>query len=334
MNYFKEVKVLRIAKDCIEITWMDEHIKEVDVYLKENSNERLIKTVINTNKAIIENLDENIRNLFILKADGYVSELTGESLITLEGTHNFRDLGGFRSEDGRRVKWNTFFRADKLSSLSSKDIDIIKYIGVKTILDFRSKSEIKLNPDTNISDIEYINISAMPTIKEFGDNFDMNYILNESFAIDILKVEAIIMDSYKSMVFNNKAFAELVDCMENEHRTPIIFHCTSGKDRTGFAAALILSILGVPEEIIINDYIATNIYQKDISEKFINKIKKKVNNPDKIAMLNYAFNVKREFLEESFKSIKERYGSIDNYLEKEYGLTKKKKKELKNIYLY
>jgi protein-tyrosine phosphatase len=333
MKHLKSVNVLRLTEKELKITWKDENIKEVNIFALIGNAEIFITKVKGVNEVKFQDPDRERRNLFILRAEGYNSEVVGEALLPFEGIHHFRDIGGYKSEDGRRVKWNTFYRSDKLSSLTTSDIKYIKNLNIKTILDLRSLKEVKENPDIKIAGIENINISAMPVLDKVGDDFDMMYI----FSNDLVSgddIRKLLIKGYSTMVFNNPAFKELVDCIENEERLPIVFHCSAGKDRTGFGAALILSILGVPEETIIDDYLATNFYRKEINEKIISKIQGKIINKDRVKILSYMFEVKRELIEASFTSIKNNYGDMDTYLEKEYGLTKKKRKELKNRLLY
>ncbi|MGG7176712.1 tyrosine-protein phosphatase [Clostridium paraputrificum] len=333
MRYFKDVKCLRLREDKLRISWRDEGISLVKIFLINNDEEILIEQLKGGSELVIKDPNKRKRNLFILKAEGYQSEVVAETLIPFKGVHHFRDIGGYKSEDGRRVKWNTFFRADKLSSLTVKDIEYFKALGIRTILDLRSPTEVKSMPDPKIDGIDYINISGMPELDETKDNFDMMSIFKLKSSSDFDATE-FLMKGYKTMVFNNPAYKELVDCIENEERVPIVFHCSAGKDRTGFGAALILSILGVSEETIMEDYLLTNIYRKPINDKTIEAVKDKISNPKHLEVLKVMLEVKKELLEASFKSIRGKYGNMDTYLEKEYGLTKKKRKEIKNRFLY
>ncbi|MBD7911663.1 MULTISPECIES: tyrosine-protein phosphatase [Clostridium] len=332
MKYFKSIRILRLTEKELKITWEDENVNNVSIFALVGNTEIFLTKVNGVNEVKITDPDVERRNLFILRAEGYHHEVVGEILLPFEGIHHFRDIGGYKSEDGRRVKWNTFYRSDKLSSLTASDIRYIKNLNIKTILDFRSLREVRESPDIAIKGIEYINLSAMSVMDKIEDDFDMMSIFSNDIASE--EIEKILVKGYSSMCFNNPAFRELVYCLENEKRLPIVFHCSAGKDRTGFAAALILSILGVPEETIMDDYLKTNFYRKEINKKIISKIQERIINKDRIKLLKYMLEVKRELLEASFESIRNRYGNIDNYLEKEYGLTRKKRKELKNRLLY
>lgn len=333
MKYFKDVKCLRIESNKLKISWRDENIDSVKLYLVHDKSESFICTIVGNNEIIVDDLQDNKRSIFLIKSDGYHSEYIAEKIIPFNGVHHFRDIGGYKSSDGRRVKWNTFFRSDKLSGLTSDDINYFKSLGIKTILDLRSLSEVKAHPDPKIDGVEYINISGIPDFDEIKDNFDMMYIFKQRVDGSFNPMDFLIK-GYKSLVFDNPAYKELVDCMENEERLPIVFHCTAGKDRTGFATAIILSILGVSEEIIMEDYLLSNVYRKPINEKIIEAIKGKIKDKKSLDILNLMLDVRAELLQSSFDSIKEKYGTMEIYLEKEYGLTKKKRKELKSRFLY
>ena len=317
----------------MKITWEEPKNSLVKIYLENDDEELLIERIENSNEVIFTDPDNKRRLLFLLKSEGYNSELVGEKILPFVGVHHFRDIGGYRTIDGRRVKWNTFYRSDKLSDLTEEDIEYFKALGIKTILDLRSKGEVLSSPDPYIEGLKYINISGMSELDNNNGNFDMISIFNQNY-LEHFDGKKFLMNGYRSAVFNNLAYKELIDCMENEERMPILLHCTAGKDRTGFASALILLILGVPEETVIKDYLLSNEYRKSKNEEIVKSIKKLSNNPKHFELLNMMLEVRREYIEASFKEIRDKYENIDKYLEVEYGLSKTKRRELKKRYLY
>ncbi len=333
MKYFKESRVLRIENNRLKIIWNIEDDVEVSIYSLINNVEKLIGKVKGKNEFVTNDFHKNKRCLFILKAINYHYEIVGERLISLEGVYHFRDIGGYKSEDGRRVKWNMFFRADKLSGLTENDIRYIKNMNVKTILDLRSKMEVKGSPDPKIKGINYINLSAMKEFDESAGNLDMISLFNSGI-LDKIDVKKFMLNAYRNMVSNNAALRELIACLENEDSLPIIFHCSTGKDRTGLASVIILSLLGVPKKVVKEDYMASNIYRLNINEIITKKFKEKIKSSEKLNFLSYVLEVKEELIDAVFDEICTKYGDMDNYLEKEFGLTKKKRKELKNRFLY
>lgn len=333
MKYFKESGVLRIENNRLKIIWNIEDDVEVSIFSLVNNVEKLIGKVKGKNGFITNDFYKNKRCLFILKAFNYHYEIVGERLIPLEGAYHFRDIGGYKSEDGRRVKWNMFYRADRLSGMTDNDIRYIKNMNIKTILDLRSEIEVKGSPDPKVNGIKYINISAMKELDENASNLDVISLFNSGI-LDKIDCRDFMLNSYRNMVSNNVALRELIECLENEEGLPMIFHCSTGKDRTGLASVIILSLLGVPKKIVKKDYMDSNFYRKNINEVIIRSFKKKIKNNEKLKFLSYMLEVKEELIDAVFDEIDKKYGDMDNYLEKEFGLTKKKRKELKNRFLY
>ncbi|MDD6795833.1 MAG: tyrosine-protein phosphatase [Clostridiaceae bacterium] len=330
MKLFKDVSIVRKTNEDIEISWKNQNIEQVNVFYIDK-DEKFISNCKGNNKISFKDPNSEKKNIFVLKANGYQNYYISERLVNLKGTSNFRDLGGYKSKDGRHIKWNTFFRSDALCSLLPEDEILIRNLGIKTVLDLRSKQETKFKPNVKIKNLRYINISGMKSLDNKHDNFDMTSIYK-----DILENEnasKYMINNYKMLPFNNNAFNELVQLMDNTYSQPIVFHCSAGKDRTGIGAAIILSILGIPEETIIYDYLLTNIYRKDINEKLLKNISLRIN-ADKINIVRDMFIAKKEYIDAAFNEIRKNYGTIEIYLEKEFGITKKKRKELKNRYLY
>ncbi|MDU2995480.1 MAG: tyrosine-protein phosphatase, partial [Clostridium sp.] len=181
MKYFEEAKCIRLANNKLKITWEEPKNSLVKIYLENDDEELLIERIENSNEVIFTDPDNKRRLLFLLKSEGYNSELVGEKILPFVGVHHFRDIGGYRTIDGRRVKWNTFYRSDKLSDLTEEDIEYFKALGIKTILDLRSKGEVLSSPDPYIEGLKYINISGMSELDNNNGNFDMISIFNQNY---------------------------------------------------------------------------------------------------------------------------------------------------------
>ena len=142
------------------------------------------------------------------------------------------------------------------------------------------------------------------------------------------------MDGYSEMPLNNLAFKELIKIIENPKNLAVLQHCTSGKDRTGLGSALILLLLGVPEEKVIEDYMLSNEYRKGENHRILQIYEKHVSNETIKELIEGILGVKKKFIELSLNKIKDTYGSYETYFLKEYGLTKEKIEFLRNEYLY
>jgi protein-tyrosine phosphatase len=178
-----------------------------------------------------------------------------ERLLPLEGGRNFRDLGGYRTADGRTVKWGLLFRSGSMHGLTAHDYAYLEKIGIKVVCDFRSTHErtaeavawpAKRAPKLLSDDYELSDAGLMPK----GNIRDMTPDQARAMlAASYPRMLTYFADQYRRM------FAELL-----AGSAPLAFNCSAGKDRTGVAAALLLTALGVPRATVIQDYLLTNRY--------------------------------------------------------------------------
>ncbi|WP_343950724.1 tyrosine-protein phosphatase [Nonomuraea longicatena] len=168
--------------------------------------------------------------------------------IAFERLHNFRDLGGYRAADGRAVRWGSLYRSDSLSKLAGPDWDRFLALSVGTVIDLRYPWEIAARGRVPGHDgLAYHNLSIEHR------PYDQAEI---SPAVDPWRHLA---DRYAEVAFDG--VAELRRTLEVIAAAdgPLVFHCASGKDRTGMVAALVLSLLGVPEDVIADDFALTEL---------------------------------------------------------------------------
>ncbi|MDR1504370.1 MAG: tyrosine-protein phosphatase [Prevotella sp.] len=225
--------------------------------------------------------------------------ILAENHLPMAGGFNFRDLGGIKTKDGRHVKWGKIIRSDELKKLTEADLKYLSSIPIVSIVDFRSKNEIEHAPDllpasvnNNIQlSIDPGNLLTLQSLTEATkDQLDTIMInMNILFVSDSLFIER---------------YKEFFKLLQDEKQTPLLFHCTAGKDRTGMGAALILFALGVDEDTIIKDYLASNIYLKD---KYAKEI-------EMHPMLESVLTVKQKYLQTGIDRIKKEYGSVDKYI--------------------
>ena len=251
--------------------------------------------------------------------------------ITFSNMHNFRELGGYKACDGRHVKHNIFFRAPALCKIETKeDFEKFKSFGIKTIYDFRSKPEREFKPDPVFEGVIRHEISALTDLDGNEINFDFKGFENLSKE-KIAELIKLVQVGYSKMAINNKAYIEMFKdiCAGN---VPLLYHCSAGKDRTGVASALILSLFGVDKEDIIYDYLKTNDYN---AEDVIKKAMVSTDSlpPEAMEAVKSLSGVQRKSLEEVFDKIIEKYGTMDNYFEREFGINAEKRKQLMDMYL-
>ena len=256
-----------------------------------------------------------------------VSAQIGDSskrAVKLQGAVNFRDLGGYATNDGKHIKWGKLYRSAALNQLTAADEEKIQSLHLSTVLDFRGPYEIKAAPDKLPANITAVNLPAGS--ENIGDN---NYMKQ---MIQSMKNDSAMISFYNTLAPFHDRYKPMFDLLLRENNdSALLFHCTAGKDRTGIAAALILYALGVDEKTIMDDYLATNYYRKNENEKAVNGMVT-LYGLDKVTASNMMV-AKETYLNATFSAIRSNFGSVDNYLEKEMGLTKAKRKILKQKFL-
>ena len=237
--------------------------------------------------------------------------------FNLQGASNFRDLGGYATADGRTVRWRRIFRSNHLGQLTEADVGVVRGLGVKHAFDFRGTEE-RAAAACLIKEIAVHSLPIEPTVVAALRARLQARALSSSDALDIMR------ESYRGYVkLNTHSFRELFAHLLDDE-VPVVIHCTAGKDRTGFACALILHALGVPEKTIAEDYLLTNSYYR----------RDPASSPDLPDEVRQAIgSVQASFLAAGFETINERYGDLEGYFRDGLGLGAQERGELKKRYL-
>jgi protein-tyrosine phosphatase len=236
----------------------------------------------------------------------------------LEGATNFRDLGGYAGHEGRPVRWRTLFRSEHLGGLTPADHAQLKDVGLSRAFDFRGVQERAATP-YEVPGVRQHALSIEPTVTQ-----RMETMAAAGEALTGEAVAGLMRDLYRGMVNDQShRFAELFEHLLAED-TPLVFHCTAGKDRTGIAAALILSALGVPRDVVMQDYLLTN-------EHFRHPPVPHTTTPkEALAVL---WRVQEDFLTEALRAIDRDHGGIERYLSERLGLSEAARATLRARYL-
>jgi protein-tyrosine phosphatase len=170
----------------------------------------------------------------------------------LQGATNFRDLGGYPGHGGRPVRWRRLFRSDHLGGLTEADKAVLARLGLVKAFDFRGQAE-RAADTYELTGVTQHSLAIEPTVVQ-----RMHDLVAAGQGLTPARAAELMTDLYRALV-NDQAhrFAELFDHLLQAD-APLVFHCTAGKDRTGFAAALILLALGVPRDVVLQDYLVTN----------------------------------------------------------------------------
>lgn len=238
--------------------------------------------------------------------------------LSLTGATNFRDLGGYAGLDGRTVRWRRLFRSDHLAGLTPQDQATVSALGVTRAFDFRGVAERAAVPYA-LPGVASHSLAIEPTVLQ-----NMQDMLRSGHTLTAPDMVRLMQDTYRAFVHHNSPrFAELFAHLLAAD-APLVFHCTAGKDRTGFAAALILLALGVPRPVVMQDYLLTN-------ELFrVPPVLRSRASPEVLEVL---WRVQADFLEASLHAVEADYGDVPRYLATALGVGAQEKARLVSLYL-
>ncbi len=171
-------------------------------------------------------------------------------LLPVDGAYNLRDMGGYKTVDGKYVKWRTVFRSGDLNTLSSRDLDYLTGLNIKSFIDFRDNDEKSAAPDK--------------TPKSLLHAYDLP--INGASLINLQSLSTadapgLMVQAYRTFVRDMAHVYRLFfKILMNGESAPLLFHCSAGKDRTGYAALLFLLSLNVPRETVLEDYLLSDRY--------------------------------------------------------------------------
>lgn len=238
--------------------------------------------------------------------------------LNLAGASNFRDLGGYPGRNGRAVRWRQIFRSNHLGHLTAADIEVLRPLRLKSAFDFRGAQE-RVEAMCGLKEIVVHSLPIEPTVVAA-----LRTRLASGVALSPVDARNVMRDSYRNYVrYNTPSFRALFAHLL-EDRAPLVIHCTAGKDRTGFACALILHALGVPDEAIAEDYLLTNrFYRRDPSASG--------ELPDDVSQV--LGSVDASFLAAAFEAISADYGDLDAYFSDGLRLGASERAQLEARYL-
>jgi protein-tyrosine phosphatase len=225
----------------------------------------------------------------------------------LQGASNFRDLGGYAGHGGRPLRWRRLFRSDHLGGLTDADQQRLAPLGLARTFDFRGQSERAAAPCRLIGATRH-SLAIEPTVvQRLQEHAASGAPLTAGVAA------ALMHELYRGLVSEQAhRYAELFEQLLHDD-SPLVMHCTAGKDRTGVAAALVLLALGVSRERVLEDYLLSNeTYRRPPPRAAVEPLPAEV-----LAVL---WQVQAGFLEAALQSIDDAEGGIEPYLRRRLGL--------------
>ncbi|MAT94654.1 MAG: tyrosine protein phosphatase [Halioglobus sp.] len=248
-------------------------------------------------------------------------ERAAHRLLNFEGIHNFRDLGGYPAADGRRVRWGVLYRSGTLAHATRQDLEGLAGLGLRTLVDFRSAQE-KVEEPNRLPDPLPFEVVDIPTLDDANQA-----LVGEIFA----RIESGDFDGFDpgaTMISANRQFAteftpqfrQFLQQVLAAQGAPVAWHCSAGKDRTGWAAAVLLRILGVPEDVVMRDYLASaapSIESRSNQLRLL-RLFKGDQAADKLAVL---MGVEAPWLQAGFDEVQRSWGGFDAYVRDGLGLS-------------
>jgi protein-tyrosine phosphatase len=236
----------------------------------------------------------------------------------LQGAHNFRDLGGYPGHGGRPLRWRKLFRSAHLGGLTPQDHAQVAKLGLARTFDFRGHAERAETP-YQLPGAQQHSLAIEPTLVQH-----MQALAAAGQRITGELVAGLMQDVYRSFIDEHAhRFAELFEHLLQTDE-PSVFHCTAGKDRTGVAAALILLALGVPREVVLQDFMLTNrLVRREVPQDA----------EFSAEALRVLWGVQEGFLHAALGSLDTEQGGLERYLSQRLGLSAAARQALNERYL-
>ena len=261
----------------------------------------------------------------------------------MRNIENFRDLGGIKTKDGKRVKQGKLFRCADLSSAAPEDIEKIKELGIDTIVDFRSTAETLVRKDPEIEGVKYNHINLF---KERLDGVERNnkeerfyeWMVEQSYDYPNKFADQMVKN-YSTMISEDypvEGYRRFFRILLDDNSDKILWHCSAGKDRTGIAAILLLEALDGDKEMIYENYLETNLHlERSLSEVF-EIVKSLAGDHKEYEKIRESFatamSASTAFIDTCYQTMNEKAGSPQAYLEKYFNIDKEAKEKLKKKY--
>jgi protein-tyrosine phosphatase len=244
---------------------------------------------------------------------------SSKRLVHMQGAYNFRDVGGYKTTDGKEVVWGTVYRSADVSRLTDHDLDTLSARHIHTVIDFRGKKESAAAPDHLLPETKYqlcpAGSDSLPTAAQ------IKTMIQQGDFVKFYGNTRYLGERYKPL------FQELLALPEGQ---AIMYHCTGGRDRTGMATALFLYALGVPQATIEADFVASNVYLQPMYGRMFKSMEQSTGMSE--AAIRKAMELQPAFLQSMFDAIRAKYGTVENFFEKELGIGATELKQLKKKY--
>ena len=268
---------------------------------------------VKNRQAVTVSYNGSLRPFFLLQLADDRSYLVAERTLPLAGGVNFRDLGGLPTEDGRVTRWGRLYRSGMLTHLTEADLSLLSQLDIQLVCDLRSASETADRPNRlPLPAPEQLHLPVTSPDSRLFTAFQYRHRLEELMLAAYTKVT---VDQNLAVI--HTLFTKLAD----DAQLPLVIHCTAGKDRTGVAVALLLMLLGVPDEVIVAEYTLSNLHH----DRFVSHLRRDVARLLRVGFsseqLQPVFVAPPARMRALLAYVRRRYGGIEPYLQDAVGVT-------------
>lgn len=319
--YEPDVQLIRLESDDLLLRWGETAVSStvhIDYSTNPDQINKFCKTAANVTETQISGLDPAQRYYFRLQFEG--GDWNGRTYTVAERVLpvgvNFRDVGGYETEDGRMTKWGKLYRAGALADLLVAEMAYLEGLGITAVCDLRTAEESMKYPDQLPDGAAYEQLSVL-NVARWAKWRGLFAVLFQRE-----KLHDFMIEGYTKVMIddNPQIVRRIFQTVADVRSLPVLIHCTAGKDRSGVAVALLLHSLGVPQETILADYTLSNHYYpafKRLIEPDIASLRRLGIGADD---LHAVLIVRRTLLETTFRHIDAQYGSFPTYLRDHAGI--------------
>ncbi len=256
--------------------------------------------------------------------------------LGIKSVPNLRDLGGYTTSDGKVISSGLVYRSNQLSRIPAYDMEMLAMLGLERAYDLRTAEERKYRPGELPRGVNYVWLDVLADSPQAGPAQLEALMTDPQQANETLgggKAEAGFEESYREFVTlpsAREAYRNLFLELGDSEQLPALFHCTTGKDRTGWAAAAFLTLMGVPKETVYEDYLRSNEYILAAYRRPIDEFIAAGIDPEIPAAI---LGVKKQYLDAAFDEMEKQYGSIERYFSEGLGIDADQQQAMRVLYL-
>ena len=346
IDYFKYLVGVRVMEGFqqavaekqdgnIRLSWHGENLGEVKIYQAEDPDfqETADTLVGSTNEeSYMVSMAAGTRPYFLLVGENGARIRIAERVIPMDGLVNFSDVGGYLTEDGHRTKWGKLLRSAAHDNISENDMAFLQKIGLKTVVDYRSGYEVNGHPDKQIAGVAY------QALRPFEDSNATNILdlaqFEHTSVEEAVRMLTTINRTLASHPHCNEVYRQLVLIALKQEQVPVVQHCTAGKDRVGVGSATLLMALGVPRDVIMQDYLLSNYNRLSVDKLTEGATGEKMEiPPEQLKLFEALTKVHEEYLGAFFDEVDTHWGGTEGYLKNALGLTDEQLAKMRELYL-